>query len=146
MSDDYAAVSASIIVAILLLGYVEMHFFTGQARALIDERIREQQGEETRRYKWVSAHTMSLEEKIALRFQATMAWLFTVIVLTGALSLVALWTAIDGHGPARWVAWIAWLSIQWGVAFLLAVAIGRAIQELENVRNEYRYWWTRGRQ
>lgn len=54
-------------------------------------------------------------------------------VLAVALMLVILWSAIDGHGPAKWLAWFSWCSIGFGLGVLIRGSLLRYLLEAGEV-------------
>lgn len=54
-------------------------------------------------------------------------------VLAVALMLVILWSAIDGHGPAKWLAWFSWCSIGFGLGVLIRRSLLRYLLEAGEV-------------
>ncbi|MGX5397528.1 hypothetical protein ACWLMY_37665 [Streptomyces anulatus] len=115
MSDDYAAITAGAIVALILLAVVEMHVALGKTRdAFIAVSTAQQNGDQD-----AEKEALFRRKDLANR---TFIWSISLSMLAVALVLTALWAAISDHGPARWLAWFSWVSICFGVGHLLASA------------------------
>lgn len=128
MSDDYAAITASVSLAILLIGVVDLHFNVSKARELVAAgpvtetartwRTRRNPGGKTRQ-DLIKAHISTMRQ-----------WLTTSALLTVSLVLMALWAAIEDHGPARWLAWYSLLAASWGLATVLLACVEKLQEPL----------------
>ncbi|MGW6291033.1 hypothetical protein [Streptomyces sp. NPDC055107] len=115
MSDDYAAITAGAIVALILLAVVEMHVALGKTRdAFIAANRAKQNGDQN-----AEKEALFRRKDLANR---TFIWSISLSMLAITLVLIMLWAAISDHGPARWLAWLSWVSICFGVGHLLASA------------------------
>ncbi|MFF4053265.1 hypothetical protein ACFYZ5_42255 [Streptomyces chartreusis] len=119
MSDDYAALVAGIILAVLLIAVVDIHFNIGKVRALaVSGKPLTTVVVQSRR----RARTHA--DIIRGHMQSMYTWLVTCAVLIVCLVLLALWAAIEDHGPARWLAWLSLMTASWGLSVVVLVSVG----------------------
>ncbi|MGA5526224.1 hypothetical protein [Streptomyces pseudogriseolus] len=139
MSDDYAAISSAALVALLLLLFIELHLIMKEGA---DGLTSLRQGRHERWSKALAEGELSRSEvqmmwdelqssetKLVTRARFTLVGLLTAVLLSGTLVLVCLWAAVDGHGPARWLAWLSWLCICWAFALVLTIGVVKASRE-----------------
>ncbi|MDW6064027.1 hypothetical protein SAZ11_46350 [Streptomyces sp. FXJ1.4098] len=137
MTDDYAAMTSACIAALLLLGFVELHFYLQSAKERIEaEEVRTKNGPGLPVA--ITAATRTVEEKVALRLTAVVVWMLTAVLLASALTITFLWAAIDGHGAARWAAWYVFLSTEWGLAVVTFAAFTKVLSEINSMILMYR--------
>ncbi|MEU2310177.1 hypothetical protein [Streptomyces misionensis] len=158
MSNDYAAIVSSVIVAILVVGFVELHDLKKRAR----EQVLADESQNLPRLQVVfdrlrAGHQLTeaeLQTAIAVReerramgatfvFQwwLSTAWTFLCGVLISALGLTLLWAAIDGHGPARWLAWYTLLCTGLGILVVLIGAVMKGAAESRAMRRALQSQW-----
>ncbi|WP_418961190.1 hypothetical protein [Streptomyces tritici] len=146
MTDDFAAMTSAAIALILPLGFVEMNRLLKRARdrataeveALRQELAARQAGAEPPPEPCQRGDRSGLAASLVSRRRAVSTWVVTSIVLCTALTLNFLWAAIDGHGPARWLAWAVWCSTSWGLSLVLAGALGHVLKESSAILD---LWW-----
>lgn len=121
MTDDFAAVSGTAVLALLVTAFVEVHLYMKKAKTALSEysSMIEESEEPVSfilRDRHVGAYVQGL---------ASVTWLWGIVtsILTGNLVLIVLWACVDGHGPARWLAWLTFLSVCYGFVFVTVVAL-----------------------
>ncbi|MFB7032203.1 MULTISPECIES: hypothetical protein [unclassified Streptomyces] len=144
MSFDYAAVVCAVLAAVVVIGFVEMQAYRKQVIDEEAERLRDfftamdacieaiRAGDEPP--KW-ELDRLSFEEKqmdsrgptdrYRRLWRVSRWWALLCVWLVSAICLVCLWAAIDGHGPARWLAWYSWTGAATGIVTLLLGALAR---------------------
>ncbi|MEU9578837.1 hypothetical protein [Streptomyces chilikensis] len=122
MSDDYAAMTSAAIALILTLGFLEVALFGKHTSSGVDDSGKTSE---------------ELATRLRKRTIGLILWLGTSTALVAALLLVFLWAAIDGHGPARWLAWYVWECIAWGVSLLLFVVAAHTRGDVKRARRRY---------
>jgi hypothetical protein len=122
MSDDYAAMTSAAIALILTLGFLELALFGKDAARGVDDRQRASD---------------ELAVRLRKRTIGLNIWLGTTIALVAALLLIFLWAGIDGHGPARWLAWYVWECIAWGASLLLLAVAAHTRGDVKRARESY---------
>ncbi|MFJ5548578.1 hypothetical protein [Streptomyces sp. NPDC093225] len=127
MSDDYAAINAGASVAILLIGTVDFHLSLKAAKGLIsagplDEVVRQE-----------GAKTRTRGDLVRRKIKLMGIWLLACVTLAVSIFLMALWAAIENHGPARWLAWYSWLSAGVGLATVLIATGDKLVDEAHDV-------------
>jgi hypothetical protein len=144
MSVDYAAVVCAVLAAVVVIGFVEMQAYRKQVVDEEAERLRGfrtamdacievmRAGDEPPR--WELARLSLEEERInsgrptdryRRLWRVSRWWAMLCVWLVSAICLVCLWAAIDGHGPARWLAWYSWTGAATGIVTLLLGALAR---------------------
>lgn len=119
MSDDYAALVAGINLAVLFIAVVDMHFNIGKVKALaVSGKPLTTVAVQTRR------GTRTQADMIRGHMQSMYTWLVTCAALIVSLVLLALWVAIEDHGPARWLAWLSLITASWGLCVVVLVSVG----------------------
>lgn len=141
MTDDYAAISSATLLALLLVAFVEIHLYMKRAASVLAEKRRmiedlvqgpadlDPPRDVSGALELFRGHWSEAQWHVRTLNQATVLWLVTSTVLCSALILTCLWAAVDGHGPARWLAWTIWLSICWGFAVILLGAVVKALKD-----------------
>ncbi|MEU5227575.1 hypothetical protein AB0G55_34020 [Streptomyces toyocaensis] len=124
MSDDFAAIASTVIVTIMLLGAVETHL---SMRAARDEFTAEKG-----RIEGTNVDRVAVESATG-RAGAALIWVAILAIQGVNLSLIVLWSAIDGHGPARWLARWSWVSISWALGWWLLRAVNKLWDEFRHV-------------
>ncbi|WP_431959455.1 hypothetical protein [Actinacidiphila sp. bgisy160] len=155
MTDDYAAIVSAVIAAVLVLGFVETHAFlhmgsehaknalaeglAAKADAMrnIDAGIAPSEAQLAR---LAAMDTRASRARTAASGQLMAAgcvWIGLVLALVAALCLVVLWAAVDGHGPARWLAIYSSFCAALGVFGVALGALARALQPLLGAFRNY---------
>ncbi|NEW74986.1 hypothetical protein [Streptomyces rhizosphaericus] len=134
MSDDYAAMSSAAIVAILVVGFVEMHTAVQDLRALIDSAHRAG----LMNFELSSTAARLMNDQFRPLRRANTLWMVLCAAMTLALILTFLWAAIDGHGPARWLAAYIFLTTAASLLFVLGGALRKVSDGYSNIRYQIR--------
>ncbi|MFL4910731.1 hypothetical protein ACJ6WF_48485 [Streptomyces sp. MMS24-I2-30] len=147
MTDDYAAVISAAILAVLVIGFVELHGYKKQVTDLvaksfedIDNNFKEiKEGMESSSlspddfdkgiYAAALEPAMVAQLKGQARDRVAKWWTRLCVMLVVALLLIFVWAAIDGHGPARWLAWYSCCITSIGVAAVLTGALSKGKAE-----------------
>ncbi|MGA5205539.1 hypothetical protein [Streptomyces variegatus] len=136
MSDDFAAMISAALVLLLTLGFLEMDRSVKRAQGMADAQLAAAEsgiplpGTE----KVLSPETRN---GATLGVTALLLWLFGSLLMGSALVLTFLWAAIDGRGPARWLAWYALVSTCLGLGGLLGATVAKAMSDLEALKDTY---------
>ncbi|MGW9597524.1 hypothetical protein ACWHLZ_45565 [Streptomyces chartreusis] len=147
MTNDYAAVISAAILAVLVIGFVELHAFKKQVTELVANTFEEIDSNLEEITEGMRSGRFSLDDygkgiAIAALEPAMVAmlkgkareklakwWTRLCVLLVVALMLIFVWAGIDGHGPARWLAWYSCCITCIGVAAVLAGAIAKGQAE-----------------
>jgi hypothetical protein len=127
MTDDFAAISGTAILALLVTAFVEVNARMKRAKAALAEYAQvaeEQAGEWPRPMMHNGRHLGLYTQSLS---GVTAVWGLVTAILVGDLALVILWACIDGHGPARWLAWFTVLSCCYGFVFVTVIALIKVI-------------------
>lgn len=119
MTDDLAAVNSAANLAVLIIGVVEMHSNASE----IKQVTASSEGSD-------DADRAEVMRQAKKRLAWMLLWVWACVLLSSALSLNVLWGAIDGHGPAAWLAWYSWICTGLGMTLVLAVWLGKAMNEI----------------
>ncbi|MFD8957685.1 hypothetical protein ACFV0W_12200 [Streptomyces anulatus] len=123
MSDEFSSITASAIGAMLLIKAVETYTAMRQTREsfyVLRSKAEDPNG-----------GPVTPTDRERARSYAAIAFvsIVSLSVLAVALMLVILWSAIDGHGPAKWLAWFSWCSIGFGLGVLIWTSLLRYLLE-----------------
>ncbi|MFD7994278.1 hypothetical protein [Streptomyces mexicanus] len=137
MTNDFAAVAGAAVLALLVTAFVEVNAHMKRAKAALAgyaEIAEEEAGE------W--PHPMIRHDRdVGMYAQSlsgvTAVWALVTAILVGDLALVILWACVDGHGPARWLAWFTALCCCYGFEFVTVVALTKVIWDGEEVLRLY---------
>lgn len=121
MTDDYAAISSAALFGLLVLLLVEQHLQLKKALELLEKQ--RESGKDV-------AH---IDQRLLDRSRSTVMFYLTVVIMSGALVLTCLWASVDHHGPARWLAWLTWMSICWGFTLVATGAYAKATDDYQRV-------------
>lgn len=143
MTNDYAAIVAAVIAAVLVIGFVEMHAFTSKGAEYLEALLREEfPPTEDAEAATTRADAEPPSDAALDRYHATIdrrikaglflniagvVWMVLCPALVVALCLITFWAAVDGHGPARWLATYSFAVSSLGVVAVAAGALARAI-------------------
>ncbi|MFF3894371.1 hypothetical protein ACFYY3_14470 [Streptomyces sp. NPDC001812] len=129
MSDDFAAMTSAAMALILTLGFLEMDrsLKRAQGRADLEAEARRVGREPSSP---VAGVHLSTEASLRLGLVAVFTWIVASILMCAALVLIFLWAAIDGHGPARWLAWYVTASTALGLGGVLLAAVAKTIADM----------------
>jgi hypothetical protein len=136
MTADFAAMISAALVLLLTLGFLEMDRSVKRAQGMADAQLAAAEsgiplpGTE----KVLSPETRN---GATLGVTALLLWLFGSLLMGSALVLIFLWAAIDGHGPARWLAWYASASTCLGLGGLLAATVAKVMSDLDALKDTY---------
>jgi hypothetical protein len=123
MTDDFAAIAGTAILALLVTAFVEAHLYMKKAKEALTEYAEvaeEEAGDWPHRMMFKGRDVGEYVKGLA---GVTRVWGLVTSVLTGDLVLITLWAGVDGHGPARWLAWFSFLSTGYGFVFVTVVAL-----------------------
>ncbi|MDO0936497.1 hypothetical protein QQY66_34120 [Streptomyces sp. DG2A-72] len=145
MSDDYAALVSGVIAVVLVLGFVEFSSFQKhgfeQGQAMVSEleeaetdalqSMRAGVGPSPEQLARVSEARVRARAQVLPRVVGPLAlsllWVLLSSVLAITECLVICWAAIDGHGPAPWLAKLSLYASATGIVALLIGALHRAL-------------------
>jgi hypothetical protein len=133
MTDDFAAMSSAAIALILTLGFLEMNSSLKEAQGRADAVL--------------AARTAGVEPQkraesdLYGNLLVVLAWIAASLLMAVALTLIFLWAAIDGHGPARWLAYYVLYTVSVGLSGVLAAAIAKAVRASSAVTETYVKSW-----
>ncbi|MFI1718287.1 hypothetical protein [Streptomyces litmocidini] len=129
MTDDFAAITSAAIALILTLGFVEMGRSLKDAQTLANERLAAvADGASSGR---------RIEPILRSKLFVVLAWTVVSLLMATALMLTFLWAAIDGHGPARWLAWYILIVIGLGLGGVLLAAVTKSLTDFEALHLTY---------
>ncbi|MEU2969024.1 hypothetical protein ABZ687_29105 [Streptomyces ardesiacus] len=131
MTDDYAAVCSAVHLTLLLVVSVELHLLMSGLVAKIKAEYNDRAANEELASTGYENLARSATRHVALGALGVL----TAAIQCGSLILICLWAAIDGHGPARWVAWTTMLAAGWASVFVVAFAIGKVLYEYNRARD-----------
>ncbi|MEE1812812.1 hypothetical protein [Streptomyces sp. BE133] len=158
MSNDYAAIISSAIVALLIVGFVELHDQKKRAKeqvlaeeavnfprlqALFD-RIRAGQQlseDDLLLASQIRKERLAMARVFAIQLRMSAAWSVLCVILISALCLIFVWAAIDRHGPARWLAWYTLACTGLGILAVLAGAVVKGAAEAATMRRALARQW-----
>ncbi|MFE3380362.1 hypothetical protein [Streptomyces anulatus] len=133
MSDDFSSITASAIGAMLLIQVVETYTAMRQTRESFD--VLRSKTEDPSRGPVTPADLGRARSYVGIAFVS----IVSLSVLAISLMLVVLWSAIDGHGPARWLAWFSWCSVGFGLGVLIWASLVRYLHEAVAVAQLHAY-------
>ncbi|WP_435256182.1 hypothetical protein [Streptomyces althioticus] len=173
MSNDYAAIISAALVAVLVIGTVEMY---SSRKALREQHVemikmwgpptigdfdiyrrgvRTPAGKAHRAFQ----RTGKLPIDVAVPFKEQVQraahgdwptfmrqqkrqlylsriWFGLCVLMSSALVLTFAWAAVDGHGPARWLAAYSLATTCTGITAVLGVTLSKARQEMLLLRTQ----------
>ncbi|MEU2502356.1 MULTISPECIES: hypothetical protein [Streptomyces] len=137
MTDDFAAISGTAILALLVTAFVEVNARMKRAKAALAEyaEIAEEWAGKWPRPMMHNGRDLGLYAQSLSG--VTAAWGLVTAILVGDLALVILWACVDGHGPARWLAWFTVLACCYGFVFVTVIALVKVIWDGEEVIELY---------
>ncbi|MFF9090504.1 hypothetical protein ACF1BE_29750 [Streptomyces sp. NPDC014991] len=136
MSDDFAAMTSAALALLLTLGFLEMERSVKQAQSMADAQLAAaRSGIPLPQTDEVLAP--ETRNGVTLGVTILLIWLAAAVLMGSALVLIFLWAAIDGHGPARWLAWYVLVSICLGLGGLLAATVAKVMHDLGTLKDTY---------
>ncbi|MFC9916608.1 hypothetical protein [Streptomyces sp. NPDC059862] len=127
MSNDYAAINATISLAILLIGVVDMHFHVSKAKALAAA------GPLTAIARRGRRRNRTFQDLIESHMTTLANWAIACASLAVSLILMALWAAIEDHGPARWLAWYSLVSVGFSLGVVLMTCMDKLVEGMHGL-------------
>ncbi|MEV5733391.1 hypothetical protein [Streptomyces sp. NPDC052292] len=129
MTDDFASMTSAAIALILTLGFLEMDRSLKRAQGKADAQLAaETTGVEPQE---------QVERPIRGGMLIVLSWIVASLLMAAALVLTFLWAAIDGHGPARWLANYVMFSMALGLGAVLSAAIVKSVNDSRGVMDTY---------
>ncbi|MDH6553993.1 hypothetical protein [Streptomyces sp. SAI-041] len=136
MSDDYAAMTSAALALLLTLGFLEMERSVRKAQGMADAQLAAvESGVPLPETQTVLAP--ETRAGVRLGVAVLLVWLTGTVLMVSALVLIFLWAAIEGHGPARWLAWYVLISTCLGLGGLLAATVTKTTADLETLKRTY---------
>ncbi|MEV6161515.1 hypothetical protein AB0L71_06255 [Streptomyces sp. NPDC052052] len=151
MTDDFAAIASGMLAGLLLLCVIEFY-------AVVKKGVQRVELAKTQATKlrdgpkepgpWVGIEESGLGHAIRNLMWTVAAGAALCALMAGDLVLVALWAAVDGHGPARWLAWGTVAAISAGLGGILTYiffkmygsfwTISGSIADIERIEGQIR--------
>ncbi|MFI9781379.1 hypothetical protein ACIHCV_43410 [Streptomyces sp. NPDC051956] len=129
MSDDFAAMTSAAIALILTLGFLEMERSLKRAHGRAEVELTARMVGVKPQHR-TDAREAPYELTLWMSLVAVGTWIAASFLMGAALLLTFLWGAIDGHGPARWLAWYVLGSLSFGLCAVMIAVISKSVTDV----------------